>query len=420
MMGKKTNSTAISEVVSVILVIALVLVLAIAVYVMVFGSVDQKYMKKSVYVAGSAQQTGIPSQFSGVDPYQLLTFSPKAGDPFYLTGQSTPSGTQTTLRVISPDGRNLTPDTSSLTGSIYGKQLYIYPLSTANECQYKITDVQPNNTKSLPKMVTGRYQIMLIDENVHVLANSYTADITNGVTALPRTVLTGQVTGTSYRADCSQAGGSCFPAGGCPSVYNTSPCNTTYSTFNGNSNYLTFPDDPTLRYTGDMTIAVSIQPTKTAPFTNSNATDWQQIVGKGQIVSGVENDNYQLSLLGDRLGFEWGDTSTSPPSHYNVLTAPGNITAGQWDQINVVVQNGKLAIYNNGVSQPLTYYSGNIPGYTPIATPPTVKLQSVGNDVTIGRQNGVPYTYFKGNIGAVSLYDRALSSAEIASNLCPG
>ena len=89
MKEKNTNSTALSEVVSVILVIALVLVLAMVVYVLLFGSIDQKYLKKSVYVAGSAQETSIPSQFVGVDPYQLLTFSPKAGDPFYLTGQET-------------------------------------------------------------------------------------------------------------------------------------------------------------------------------------------------------------------------------------------------------------------------------------------------------------------------------------------
>ena len=133
MKGEQTNSTATSEVVSFILVIALVLVLANAVYLFVFGSADQKYLKKLVYVAGSARLTGIPS---GADPYKLLTFSPKVGDPLYLTGQTTKSGTQTTMRIISPYGRNISPDASTLTGSLDGKQLYVYPLSTANECQY--------------------------------------------------------------------------------------------------------------------------------------------------------------------------------------------------------------------------------------------------------------------------------------------
>ncbi len=354
--------------VSVILVIALVLVLAIAVYLLVFGSVDQKYLKKSVYVAGSAQMTGIPS---GADPYQLLTFSPKAGDPFYLTGQTTKSGTQTTMRIISPDGRNISPDASTLTGSLYGKQLYVYPLSTANECQYKVTDVQPplSTVKTLPKMVTGRYQIMLIDENVHVLANSYTADIIKGTTALPRTVLTGTVTGTSYRADCSQTGGSCH--NGCPSVSNISPCNTTYSSYNG-SNYLTFPDDPTLQHTGDATISVMVQPTTTGD--SSNSANWHQIIGKGILYSNnTETDNYQLFQMGDRLYFEWNDGGNG--IHYHAMTPTGIVSAGQWDQINVVVQNGNLAIYNNGISQPLTYYQSNTPGVNPIGgtglTPPS-------------------------------------------------
>jgi hypothetical protein len=267
-------------------------------------------------------------------------------------------------------------------------------------------------------MVIGKYQIMLIDEKVHVLANTFTTNITKGTTALPRTVLTGAVTGTSYRADCSQTGGACYPTSSCPTVYNTSPCNTSFTKFNGINNYLSFPNDPTLQYTGDMTINVMIQPTTVADFTYGSAANWQQIIGKGQIVSGVENDNYQLSLLGDRLGFEWGDTSTSPPTHYNVLT-DGKITAGEWAQINVVVNNGELVIYKNGVPLTLSYYSGNVPGYIP--TPkPIVHLESVGNDVNIGKQNGDPPCYFKGNIGAISLYDRAFTSTEVTSNQCPG
>ena len=80
---------------------------------------------------------------SGADRYQLLTFSLKAGDLFYFTGQKTKSGTQITLRLISPDEKNTSPDASTLAGSLYGKQLYIYPLNTANKCQYKVNDVHP-------------------------------------------------------------------------------------------------------------------------------------------------------------------------------------------------------------------------------------------------------------------------------------
>lgn len=414
MKAKNSNSTAISEVVSAILVIALVVALSMVVYVLISGQLDPKYMQKSVYIAASAQETGIAS--GGPDPYLLLTLLPKAGDPFYLTGQTTASGTQTTLRILSPDGRNISPDASGLSGSLYGRQLYIYPASTANECQYKITDVKPTTAlaMTLPKMVIGKYQIMLIDEKVQVLANTFTTTISKGTTSLPRTVLIGGTTaGASYRADCSQTTGTCN--GTCPFVYNSSPCNKTYSTYTG-SNYLTFPNDPTLQFTGDMTIGVMIQPTHTAAFTYNSADDWQQIIGKGRTDGNTENDNYQLSLLGDRLGFEWNDPSGN---HYNVLTPPATITAAQWAQINVVVQNEQLAIYIDGVPQSLSYYSGNIPGYTPIA-PPAVKLLDVGNSVTIGQQNGGPPTNFKGNIGAISLYDRGMSPTEVVSNLCSG
>jgi FlaG/FlaF family flagellin (archaellin) len=423
MMKKTTNSPAISDVVSVILVIALVLVLAMVVYVLLFGSIDQKYLKKSVYVAGSAQQTGIQTS-TGVAPYQLLTFLPKAGDPFYLTGQTTHSGTQTTMRIISPDGRNISPDASTLTGSLYGKQLYIYPLSTANECQYSVTDKVPD-VKTLPKMVTGRYQIMLIDENVHLVADSYTTDITQGTTALPRTVLAGTITaGASYRADCSQTGGTCGGSG-CPPVSNKSPCNTTYSTFSG-SNYLTFPNDPTLQYTGDTTIAVMIQPTTIGSYSSSDTTNWHQIIGKG-VTNGVddESDNYQLFQMGDRLYFEWNDASTG--IHYQAMTPTGTIqsTANRWNQINVVVQNGQLAIYDNGIPQKLSYYQSNVPEQNSLTAVQMAAIgvhlkDTVSNDVTIGKQNGNPPCYFNGNIGAISLYDRALSQTEITNNQCSG
>jgi len=404
-------------VVSVTLTLVLVVALAIVVYSLIAGQLDPQYMQKSVYVVGSAQMTGIPT---GSDPYQLLTFLPQAGDPFYLTGQATTSGTQTTLKILAPDGRDLTPDASGLTGSLYGTQLYIYPTSTANECQYKVTEVQPPpaTARTLPRMVTGRYQIMLIDENVHLLANSFTADITEGTTSLPRTILTGTVTGTSYRADCSQTGGTC--PNGCPPISNISPCNTTYSTYNG-TNYLTFPDDPTLQYTGDTTIAVMIQPTTTGLW--STSANWHQIIGKGVIYpNGTEVDNYQLFQLGDRLYFEWNDAVTG--IHYHAMTPTGIVTAGQWDQLNVVVQNGNLAIYNNGVSQPLTYYQSNVPGNNPLAGAPPggVNLLNVSNDVTVGKQNGNNPSNdfnFNGNIGAISLYDRAFSQAEVTSDLCP-
>ena len=405
------NSRGISETVSVILVIALVLVLAMVIYALVSGAVNPKYMQKSVYIAGN---TAILPLGPGSSPDFVLTYLPHAGDDFYLVGQNQGRGTPVTMNVISPDGRNVTLDTSSLTGSLYGKTLYIYQKSTSNACQFIVSDTIPK--PGLPVMTNGIWKIQLTDDKIHVLADTYSSLFTRGTTSLPVTILSGVgSSGQSYRADCSIAAGSCI-GGSCPQ-YNTSPCNLTYSTFTGR-NYLTLPDDPTLKYTGDMSIAVSIRPTATGDSGNSG--NWHQIIGKGVTV-GVddENDNYQFFQMGDRLYFEWNDANTG--IHYHAMTPTGIINAGQWNNLDVVVQNGNLAIYDNGVSQPLSYYQSNVPGVNPIAAP-TVNLQNNSNAVTIGKQNGdaADLFYFNGDIGSISLYNRGLSQQDITDLTCPG
>jgi hypothetical protein len=410
---KKNHADGISEIVSVSLILILVVVLAIVVYSLLFGQIKPEYLQKSVYIAGVAKTASISS--GGGAPYDLLSFLPSAGDPFYITGQKTASGTRTTMRVITPDNRTLTPDASSLTGPLYGKTLFIYQKSAANACEYGITDSIPN-VNTLPKMVTGRYQIQIIDENLHILASTYTTNISRGSTSLPVTVLMGTGTGTGYRSDCSSQNGTC--PNGCPSVYNTSPCNKTYSHFNG-STYLTFANDPTLNSTGDATISVSIRPKTTGSFSNSDTTNWHEIIGKG-VTSGVnsENDNYQLVQMGDLLYFEWNDKTTG--THYHAMTPTGVLTAGAYNQIDVVVQSGTLKIYVNGVSQTLSYYQSNVPGTNPLATAPTVNLADNSNAVLVGKQNGDPACYFNGDIGEISLYNRALSQSDISASVCSG
>jgi hypothetical protein len=413
MNGKKSTVDGISEMVSVALILVLVVALAVVVYSLMSASVKPEYLQKSVYIAGEAKTTSLSSGGSG--PYDLLSFLANAGDPFYITGQANNSGTRTTMKVVTPDNRTLTPDASSLKGSLYGRTLYIYQKSSSNACEYGITDSIPD-VKTLPKMVTGRYQIQIIDEKLHVLASTYTTDITKGTTSLPATVLMGTGTGTGYRSDCSSQNGSC--PRGCPPVYNTSPCNRTYTRFNG-STYLTFADDPTLKYTGDTTISVSIRPKTTGAYSNSNTADWHEIIGKG-VTSGVNNedDNYQLVQMGDRLYFEWNDKTTG--THYHAMTPTGVLTAGAYTQVDVVVQGGKLSIYVDGQSQTLSYYQSNVPGTNPLSTAPTVSLKDNSNAVTVGKQNGDPACYFNGDIGEISLYNRALSAAELSGNACSG
>ena len=135
------NSHGISETVSVILVIALVLVLTMVIYVLVSGAADPKYMKKTVYIAG--ETTILPLE-TGSSPNYVLAYLPKAGDPFFLMGQKQGSGTPVTMKILSPDGRNPTPDTSGLSGNLYGKILYIYQKNAANPCEFVASETRPN------------------------------------------------------------------------------------------------------------------------------------------------------------------------------------------------------------------------------------------------------------------------------------
>jgi hypothetical protein len=404
------NSPGITETVSVILVIALVIALAIVIYILVSGAADPRYTQKTVYIAGAT--SAVPLN-AGQDANYVLTYLAKAGDPFYLVGQRLGTGTPVSMRVFSPDGRNLTPYTGGLSGSLYGKTLYIYQdPKSANSCEYVVSDAVPATPP--PPLVKGIWKMQMIDEKIHVLADTYTATVTRGTTSLPVTILTGTGTGgKSYRADCSVSFGNC--TGTCPLVRNTSPCNMTYSAFTG-SNSLTFPDDPTLKYTGDLTISVAIRPTTTGD--SANSANWHQIIGKGVTV-GVndENDNYQFFQMGDRLYFEWNDAVTG--THYHAMTPTGVLQAGEWNYLTVVVQGGHLSIYHDGVSEPLSYYQSNVPGVNPIGAP-TVRLQNNNNPVTIGKQNGSPGNefYFTGDIGGIGLYNRALTPEEIAALTC--
>jgi hypothetical protein len=407
------HSKGISEVMSVALIILLILALSLVTYGMLSGWLNPKYLQKSVYVAATAKEATV--QGTGL-PYTLLTFNPEAGDPFYINGQSTASGTKTTLKINSPDGRNLTPDASGISGSLYGKTLYLYQKPSGNACEFGISDKVPANINSLPEMVTGRYQILLIDENLHVLASTYSTNITKGTTSLPtRGDFNG---GIAWGADCTPLSSSCPK--GCPNTYNTSPCNRTYSKYNGTT-YRTYPDDPSLKYTGDFTLSAFVRPTTTGSM--SNSANWHQIIGKGSIdASNNEIDNYQLFQVGNQLLFEWNDKTTGV--HYQAITNTTPVTT-DWNDITTTVTNGQIKIYVNGVSQPLYYNKGTDPRSVtpPSPYPPTVSLMDTTNDVSLGKQNG--YTVannfnFVGDIGPISMYNRALAQTEIQGNLCPG
>ncbi|MEN6442429.1 MAG: LamG-like jellyroll fold domain-containing protein [Methanoregula sp.] len=415
---RSSNSTGVSEVAAQLLIVILVVVLAIVAYAAFSGTLNSLFVKKSVYVAGTAATVDIP-QGTGAPPNSVLTFLAKAGDPFYLTGQTQGiSGAHVTLKALSPDGKILIPDASSLNGSPYGQTLYLYPNSSpaSTQCDYAISTTQP--TGSLRPMVLGTWTIQLVDEDVHVLADSYTTKVTHGSTALP--VAGGFIGGSTsefYRTDCTPINQSSVSI----TTTNTGPGNMSIAHFNGASSNITIPNDPTLSFNGNnMAISMWFDPTTNTTY-NPSGSNWYQLIGKGVTNSagsgsGNENDNYQLFQLGNQLCFEWNDAVTG--QHYQAITTTQTVQATGWNYAVVSITNGQLNIYNNGVLQPVSYYNSNVPFTSPVGTQ-TVNLINNNNAVTIGMQNAASPSnafYYSGDMGAISLYNRGLTPAEIAAN----
>jgi hypothetical protein len=179
---------------------------------------------------------------------------------------------------------------------------------------------------------------------------------------------------------------------------------------------MSIKNDPTLSFTGDMAISLWMRPT-TAGDPGDPST-WHQIIGKGALSGTTENDNYQLFQMGNQLVFEWND-AINPTIHYQAITSP-TLSAGNWNYVTASVSGGTINIYNNGVAQTLTYSQGVDPRsvVTPVPNPPVMHLESTTSDVTVGAQNGVgSQFYYQGDIGALSLYNRGLTTTEIANNL---
>jgi FlaG/FlaF family flagellin (archaellin) len=417
MKDQDTNSRGLSEITAEILMIALILVLAMVIYILVFGNFNLDYMKKTVYVGATAEVMDIP-RASGLTDHVLM-FLPISGDKFYITGQNVDgtSGTRTTLKLESPDGRSIYPRTSTLTGDPYGEQIYIYPSNSgsATMCDYEASTILPSF--NLRPMTIGVWKVQLIDEDLHVLADSYDTTMKYGTTSLP--TAGGFISGM-YRSDCTQYQQTFH---GTLRNYTNGPGNMIYTYFDGSS-YMTITNDPGLSTTGDMSLSIWIDPTAATGPLISSGSNWGNLLGKGSISSsGQENDNYQLVQMGNQIYFEWGDTGTG--QHYNIVSSPGTLSNSNWNYVVVTTTNtGLPVIYVNGVAQSYTIYNSNTPGVNQIGTsssPPAgwsgVKLQATTDPVSVGKQNSDTYPfYYTGGIGAVSLYNRALTPAEISQN----
>jgi hypothetical protein len=264
-------------------------------------------------------------------------------------------------------------------------------------------------------MPIGHWKIQLIDEELHVLTNTFETDMRNGITSLP--VAGGFITGGSsqlYHMDCTPISKTDY---GTLVTSSTGPGNMTFTNFNGIDSSLTLANDPSLSFTGDMSISIWLKPYATG--TSTDSSNWHQIIGKGSISGGTENDNYQLFQIGDKLVFEWNDASSG--KHYQAITTTAPVSSANWNYVTTSISGGTIEIYTNGVSQNLVYSEGLDPRSisTPVPNPPIVNLKNNDNNVTVGMQNGESASQnfnYKGDIGALSLYNRGLTTTEIQQN----
>ena len=204
----------------------------------------------------------------------------------------------------------------------------------------------------------------------------------------------------------------------------TGPGNMTATLFDGTSS-VSILNSTGLAFTGDMSISLWFSPSENDTY-SSSGTGWQQLIGKGQTTSpgsdaSAENDNYQLFQLGNQLLFEWNGPDGT---HYQAITTTPTVMANSWNYVTATVNNGVLTIYDNGVAQNLVYDTGNVPNPSSTQTSPPSGAVSITNNnaypVNIGEQNSASGSgdafYYNGYIGAVALYNQALTPEQIAAN----
>jgi len=404
----------VSETVSVILMVVLVIGIALVLWSVFMGYPSM--LHHTVYIASEAKAEEIMQP--GGQPMEVVALSIKEAEPFHFAGQEPPvTGKEVLIKVVTPDGRTLYPTPFIKGGSLEGKTLYIYPNSSgySSYCNYIVSDTVPIGR--LRPFATGTWVIQLIDPEANLLISSDDrARIRRGTTSYA--LAGGTPGGGVFRTDCTPLS---YSINGNPALHNTgSPMNMSYLSFDGVDDWIAYADDPTLTYTGDLTISIWLNPKNVgSPNQYMSSEYWKQVIGKGQqISSSTEDKNYDLYLIGDRVYFEWDDRVTG--THYHVMTDAPAISADTWNYVNLVVEGGTPKIYVNGESKPYSYYQSNVPGNNRITNPsqvPQIQLKDNSYPMTMGKQSSTTWPfYYKGDIGSFALYNRGLTQEEIQEN----
>jgi hypothetical protein len=404
----RPDSSGISEVSAEILIIFLVVSLGAIIFAIVSGSLTP-FLQKTSLVAASADVAYVPIDTTTSMP--VFDVLPKAGDPFYLSGQQNIPGGSPSLSfvLVGPDGtftKTLGTDISG-SGNLYGKSMYIYRDQRGGG--YWVTDTMQTNekTKYMLPLKSGAWTLKMVDDTANFILNEMTVSIAGNGSFAPNPLAPLTIWTNTTDLSLTNSSGYSIPFTNYGVVPFTGPNGLRMFRYNGTGAYIQGEDNPDLDYTGDLSLSLWLQPTTTSGY--------HQIVGKGQ--SGDANENYDMFLINNKLYFEWTDPVTNTPWH--IMT--NDITWGTPPSLNYVtmtINSGTPTIYFGGVGQPVTSYHSNIPGNNPQPLSNGINLSSNNNPITIGKQNypGAEF-YYAGDMSEVSFYNRALTPVEIAANI---
>lgn len=157
--------------------------------------------------------------------------------------------------------------------------------------------------------------------------------------------------------------------------------------FNNTNNYVNIPQNSTINLISTFTASVWVKIT--------NLTDSHEIISKGNGLSGNGDFGWALSYynVSNTIYFDTHSTSTR-----YVLVAPFNTSA--WKNITVTFNNGTKFIYVDGVQ---------------LAT--ATDAHTIGNTSYDFRiSESATWPALAGNVSCVTMYNRALSAAEIRQN----
>ena len=153
--------------------------------------------------------------------------------------------------------------------------------------------------------------------------------------------------------------------------------------FNGTSARVTVNDAPSLRLTGGMTLEAWVKP-------SAVTTAWRDVIYKG-------NDNYYLEATSN-------SASRAPAAGGTIGTTYGTtaLATNTWAHLAVTYDRVAIRLYVNGTQV------SSLARTTALAT--SANPLQIGGDSIYGQ-------YFQGTIDEVRVYNRALSQAEIQTDM---